>query len=615
MATSTKNTNSKLNSKSYLAKDFNSFRSDLVTYARNYFSNQIQDFSEAGVGGMFVELAAFVGDSMSYYLDHQFNELNPATAIETRNVQSHAQNAGVKISGAAPGVANVTFYIEVPSALQSDGTYTPDSTSFPMIQKETVLLSNSGIYFTLSEDINFGETNSDGVLLSSYSISEKDSSGNPASYIMTKEKECISGQVKVDRFNIPNILKPFRKITLTRTDVTEILSVKDSSNNQYYEVESLTQDTVFKRVQVLDDDRDDVSDNLEIIPAPYRFVSAMDFTTRLTKIQFGSGDASASDDDIIPDPSDLALPLYGKKTFGRFSIDPNSLLKTQTLGVSPVNTTIQVDYRYGGGLSHNVSTESIRSINSLKILFPHQPSSDVQNSVIKSLDVKNKTQASGGAPALTLEELRSLIGSSRNQQGRIVTQQDLLARLYTLPSVFGRVYRAGLRKNEENPLSTELYLLCRNKDSKLQIAPDALKKNLRLYLNEFRLISDAIDILDGSIINYKINFSVVCTPSSNKSTVLANVISNIKEVSDIKFFQIDQPIVEADVINAIINTPGVLSMPSLEFSNAFGTIGSYTYSDIEFDLKANLYKGLIIGPAGSIFELKYPDSDITGTAE
>ena len=605
----------KLSGKSYLAKDFNSFRSDLVTYARNYFSGQIQDFSEAGVGGMFVELAAFVGDSLAYYLDHQFNELNPASAIETRNVQSHARNAGVKISGAAPAVANVTFYIEVPSAVQSDGTYFPDVSAFPIIQNESVLLSNSGIYFTLTEDIDFAETNSDGVLLSSYTISETDGSGNPSSYILTKNQECISGQVRVDRFNIPNVLKPFRKITLTRTDVTEILSVKDSAGNVYYEVESLTQDTVFKRVQNLDQDRDDVSDNLEVVPAPYRFVSKMDFTSRLTKIQFGSGDGDAIDDDIIPDPSDLALPLYGKKAFGRFSIDPNSLLKTQTLGITPVNTTITVEYRHGGGLGHNVSASSIRSINQLKILFPNQPSSDIQNSVIRSLDVKNKSNASGGAPALTLEELRSLIGSARNQQNRIVTQQDLLARLYTLPAVFGRVYRAGLRKNEENPLSTELYLLCRDKENKLQLAPDALKKNLRVYLNEFRLISDAIDILDASIVNYKINFSIVCTPSSNKSTVLANVISNIKEVSDIKFFQIDQPIVEADVINAIINTPGVLSMPSLEFNNAHGTIGAYTYSDIEFDMQANLYKGLIIGPAGSIFELKYPDSDITGTAE
>ena len=615
MAAPTNNTTSKTSSKSYLGKDFVSFRSDLVTYARNYFSNQIQDFSETGLGGMFVELAAYVGDSMSFYLDHQFNELNPETAIETRNVEMHARNAGVKIRGAAPAVAAVTFYIEVPSTQLSNGSYFLDIAALPIIRASTILMSQGGISFTLAEDLDFAEFNDDGVLLSTYVISSTDDSGNPTAYIVTKAVDCVSGKLKIDRFNIPNALVPFRKITLSRTDVTEIMSVTDSSQNHYYEVESLTEDTVFKRVQNLGADRDDVSDNLEIIPAPYRYLTKTNFTTRLTTLQFGTGDAKSTDDDIIPDPSDLALPLYGKKTFPKFSLDPNRLLRTQTLGISPVNTTIEIEYRYGGGINHNVKSDSIRNINSLEILFPRAPSTDIQNSVIKSIDLKNLSPAAGGAAALTLEELRSLIGSSRNQQNRIVTQQDLLARLYTLPSTFGRVYRAGLRKNEENPLSTELYLVCKDKDSNLSMAPDALKKNLRIYLNEFRLISDAIDILDATVINYKINFSIICTPTANKATVLANVISQLKTVSDIKYFQIDQPIVEADAINAIINTPGVLSMVSLEFSNVFGIIGENTYSDFEFDMSANYYKGLMVGTPGSIFEIKYPDSDITGTAE
>ena len=298
---------------------------------------------------------------------------------------------------------------------------------------------------------------------------------------MTKNLECVSGKIRKDTYQINNVLQPFRKLTLTRPDVTQIINVRDLSGNEYYEVESLAQDTVFTRVQNLDDDRDDVSENLNIIPAPYRYISSVDFTTRLSTIQFGSGDATSTDDDIIADPSDLALPLYGKKTFSTFSIDPNSLLKTRTLGISPVNTTISIEYRYGGGTSHNVAAQSIKSISTLKLMFPQSPTADVQNAVIKSFDVKNMTPASGGAAALTLEELRSLISPARNQQSRIVTQQDLLARLYTLPAVFGRVYRAGLRKNEENPLSTELYLICKDKNNNLIIAPDALKKNLRIF--------------------------------------------------------------------------------------------------------------------------------------
>ena len=248
---------SKLKSKSYLSKDFTSFRSDLVTYARSYFSSQIQDFSEAGVGGMFIELAAFVGDSMSFYLDHQFNELNPETAVEVRNVQTHARNAGVKVTGAAPGVVDVTFYIEVPAATESDGSYVPDKNAFPIIKASTTLISNSGISFTLSEDLDFSQVDVNGQLLADYSISATDSSGNPSSYFMTRVQICVSGKLKTDRFNIGSSI-PFRKITLSRTDVTEIIGVSDDSNNLYYEVESLVEDTVFKRVQNLGKDKDAV---------------------------------------------------------------------------------------------------------------------------------------------------------------------------------------------------------------------------------------------------------------------------------------------------------------------------------------------------------------------
>lgn len=615
MATVVKKTVSKNNSKTYASKDFDALRADLVTYARNYFSDQIKDFSEPSLGGMFVELAAYVGDTLNYYLDHQFNELNPATAIETRNIENHAKNAGVKAGGSASSIATVTFYIEAPAKVDSAGTYGPDTSSFPIIKAETELLSATGIKFTLFEDLEFNKRDFNNQLTCEYTVSSQDSAGNPASYIVYKDVDCVSGAIRTDTFTIPNALVPFRRITLTRSDITEILSVKDSENNKYYEVESLAQDTIFKKIKNSDDEQDLVNCNMEIISAPRRFTKSVNFTNRLTTIQFGSGDASSTDDDIIADPSDLALPLYGKKTFSKFSIDPNSLLRTQTLGVSPINTVISVQYRHGGGITHNVPSDSIRTITSLQILFPESPSESVQNSVIRSLDVKNINQAAGGADPISLEDLRRLIPAARNQQMRIVTVQDLLARVYTLPPSFGRVYRAGVRKNQENPLTTELYLICQDANKNLVLAPDALKKNMRTYLNEFRMISDGIDILDTTIVNYSVNFAIVCTPGSNKGTVLANTISAIKNVVNIKYYQIDQPLIEADIINAIINTEGVLSLISLSMDNRNGEFENREYSEYEFDMTNNLYKGLIIGPPGSIFELKYPDSDIVGTAE
>ena len=607
---------SKTADKSYLAKDFTSFREDLLAYAKNYFPEKISDFTEASLGGLLMEMAAYIGDSMSFYLDYQYNELDPYKAIETNNIITHATNAGVVIVGSAPSVCDVTFYIEVPSKVKSDGTYEPDSTSLPIIGSDsTVLKSGGGINFSLSEDIDFGELNEDGVLNSTYIVSEQNDDGTPSKYILTKVGVCISGRITSDLFTIPNTSVPFRKITLSNQDVTDIINIVDSDGNEYHIVEALTQDVVFKKIQNLDKDQNVVISNLEVSPSPFRCLAKMDFRTRLTTLTFGSGDADSLDDDIIPDPSELALPLYGKKTFSRFSIDPNSLLKTKTLGISPKNTTITVEYRYGGGISHNVAADTIRSVQTLGISFPYKPSETITADVTDSFDVKNKAEALGGAAALTIDDIRAQIPIARNYQGRMVTQQDLLARIYTLPPTFGRVYRAGLRKSEDNPLASQLYILCQSSDKTITMAPDALKKNLRTYLNEFRLISDAVDILDGTVVNYGINFSIIITPSANKSTVVAAVVSAIKDVTDIKYYQIDQPILEADIINAIINTSGVLSLVDLAFVNKSGTESGREYSEYVFDLVSNTFKGLIVGPIGSIFEIKFPDDDIVGSAE
>ena len=355
-------------------------------------------------------------------------------------------------------------------------------------------------------------------------MSQRDANDNPTRFIVTREEDCVSGSRIVDSFLIPNEDLPFREINLSQENVSEIISVKDSAGNTYYEVESLSQDTVFKRIQNLDRDMDVVSYNLEPIPAPYRYIKNTDFSTKRTTIQFGAGDEDVIDSDIIPDLSSLALPLYGKKTLQRFSIDPNSLLRTKTLGIYPKNTTISADYRYGGGLEHNVPAESIRTITNLIIDFPGSPSVDIQNEIIISADVKNNDQATGGAAALSLDQLRSLVSSYRNQQSRIVTQQDLLARVYTLPSEFGRIFRAGVRRDPKNPLSSQLFLISQDSEGGLVDAPDALKKNLRTYLNEFRIISDGIDGLDATVINYGVKFVVVATPETNKATLVNNCL-------------------------------------------------------------------------------------------
>jgi len=600
--------------RSYLNRDFDSFRAELVEYARTYFSDKITDFSENGMGGLFVEMASYVGDTMSYYLDHQFNELDIQTAVEPGNIERLVRMSGVKIQGAAPATATVDFYIEVDSILKNT-SYIPDVTKMPVVKMGTLISSKNGVMFELLEDLNYTKTDSEGNVIAEYETRSTDSSGNPLTFSVKLTGVCQSGITSSQSFVIPDSLHPFRTITLSSPNVVEIIHVSDSNGNTYYQVDALTQDVVYKRVVNIDEDNDLVPENIELLPAPYRFISTTSRQTGMTSLRFGGGSADTFDNDIIPDPSEVALPLYGSKmTFSRFTIDPNALLETRTLGISPRNTTITVRYRAGGGLSHNVSANQIQTVSTLLTEFSSTTSASVVTSVRSSMEVDNPNPASGGEAAMTLNELRATALAFRNSQSRIVTKSDLIARIYTMPSNFGRVFRIGIRSNPNNPLATELSILSRSSDGRLIISPDSLKENLRLYVNEFRLISDAIDIIDAQVFNMKIEYGVVVDTVSNKNLTIQSINSSIKEYMSIENFQIDQPIMTSDLINLIINASGVISLVDFSVSNMVGEIDGREYSTSSFSVASSTDRGMIYAPSGGIFEVKYPDDDIVGSA-
>lgn len=600
------------NSRNYLAKDFQSFRNELFSHAKLFFSDKIQDFTEPGLGGLLLDMASYVGDTMSYYLDHQFNELNWSTAVENRNIKRHLRNAGVKARGANPAVVMVKLYFEIP-AENFNGQIIPKRNVLPVVEASTTFVSNDGVSFSLMENLDFSEKDLEGNYLYSSIVVETDVNNDPTSFVVTRNGLAISGTRKEESFVIPNVKKAFRRLTLPDENVTSVVSVHDSDGNQYHEVEALSQDTVFKRVINTSSDVDDVSFNLEVAPAPYRFITDYDYDTKLTDIQFGSGDALTTDNDLLPDPSELALPLYGKKTFSRFTIDPNKLMQTQTLGIAPRNTTITVTYRAGGGLRHNVGAETIRTVSRLFLKFSSRASAAETQKVRASIDVTNPLPALDGDRAPTIEELRSQIPASRNSQSRIVTKSDLIARIYTLPNEFGRVYRVGIRPNPVNSLASQIFIVSRDRRGALKHSSDTLKKNLRKYLNEFRAVSDAYDILDARIVNIGVNIDIVAHPNSNKGQVAQSVILNIRNLLDTRNMQIDQPIPKSDIMNSILNSEGVISLVNFEVVNLRGKIQNRTYSDSSFNINANTFQEMIVGPPGSMFELKFPADDIIVT--
>jgi len=602
----------------YLNKTFDSLRQDLLEYARIYYPDRIQDFSDSSMGGLFLDFAAYVGDVTSYYLDHQFSELDPTQAVETANIEKHLTNSGVEIVGASPSVVPVEFTIEV-AAVRTGNSDKPRSDLLPIVKRGTVAAADNGVLFNLLEDIDFSKVDKAGKLVARQVIGRSTSTGIPITFLLTLSGMCLSGFYEQEQFSIGNEFIPFRRITLNNPNVTQVVGVYDSKGNIYYEVKDLSDDVVFKGVTNRGEDGELVQENLSVLPAPYRFRRDVDLGTRLTTLTFGGGTAESLDDDVIPDPSEFALPLYGKNTFPITSLDPNRLLQTKTLGVISSNTTMTVIYRWGGGLDHNVDPGSIVDVQTLLMEFPQAPSAADAATIRSSVTVTNSVRASGGEDPPLIDDLKQLIPQVRNSQSRIVTKEDLLARVYTMPSNFGRVFRAAVRSNPNNPLASQLFVISRDSNSNLILSPDALKDNLKTYLNQYRMISDAVDVLDARVINLKIDFELTIDPSYNKQLILQNVLKLMKKYFDIKNFHIDQPIVISDVVTTIYKTPGIISVNNrpnnslIKFTNQTGAVGGRIYSDVNFDVTSNLVKGMLIPPPGGIFEIKYPEVNIVGT--
>jgi hypothetical protein len=467
--------------------------------------------------------------------------------------------------------------------------------------------------FNLVEDVEFLIDSDDGNYILNPEVQKKigntNTSGQITSYVLSLSGLCVSGEVATETFNIGEFLS-FRSLTLSNPNVTEIINVFDAEGNTYYEVGALTHDVVYKNVLNTNNDNDIVKDALKVISSPYRFTKSTTLLDRQTFLTFGGGNADTLEDDIIPDPSEFAIATPYSRTISRVPVNPQKLLTTNTLGVAAANTTLTVVYRHGGGLSHNVPANGINSVLRLTIEFPKNPSLNLSTAVRNTIEVANAEPASGGEDALTTEELVALIPSIKNSQERIVTKEDLLARIYTMPSNLGRVFRAAILPNTNNPLATQLFIISRDADSRLVPSPDTLKINLKKYLNAYRMVSDAIDILDAKVINLQLKFSVVVDPSINRNSLLAVILASLQDKFDINKFHINQPIVISEVVNTIYAVPGIIAVENVQFVNVNGTINNRLYSNERHDIKNYTRKQMIFPPSGGIFEIRYPDVDI-----
>jgi hypothetical protein len=639
----------------YINKDFSDFRDNLVEFAKIYFPNTYNDFNEASPGMMFIEMAAYVGDVLSYYIDSSFRESLLAYAEEKRNIYSIAQSFGYKPKTTSPSSVVLDVFQTVPALNQK-----PDLRYALNVEAGAQITAGStGTTFRTLEDVNFKFSSS---FDSRETTILESNSGVVTKFLLKKKVKAESGTIVTETFSFGTATK-YSQIKLANPDVIEIISCIDSDSNTWYEVDSLARDTVFEDMETntlnspdLVEDRETVPYLLKLKKVSRRFTSFIDENDQ-TIIRFGAGISDNPDEEIVPNPDMVGSNLPGSPSKLTSAFDPSNFLKTKAFGLAPSNTTLTIKYSHGGGIDDNVNSDDITNISSIS--FQIQDSLLNASSVQESKDsvtFTNVNPATGGSSGQTVREVRESALAYYQAQQRAVTKEDYIVRAYSLPAKYGNIAKVHLVQDDQlnrdadsidldrqvtpadveagrtlrsfqagrflNPLAMNMYTLGFNSEKKLTKMNQTSKENLKTYLSQFRLVTDAINIKDAYVINIAVNFAILTKTGFNKNEVLLRCVSAVQDFFDIDRFQIGQPIVMSDIAYQISLVDGVASIvPPVENNTTppqtIVIENKYKleegYSGNFYDINSGLIDGVLY-PAldPSIFEIKYPNSDIKG---
>lgn len=599
----------------YTNREFTDLRDRLVNFSKTYFPNTYTDFDLNSPGMMFMEQAAYVGDVLSFYLDNQVQETYLQYARQNNNLFEMAYMFGYKPKLTGLATTNIDFYQQIP-AKTVNGAQVPDYDYALLIPENTSISDAAGVNFTIEDPVDFEVSNS----LDPTTVSIAQITGDePTYFLLKKSRKAISGTIKTLSFNLGEY-QEFPTLNVSDGAFGGILDVFDSNGNQYYEVDYLAQELVFnstKNTNINDPNNYQNEGNVPYIlqtqQTPYRFVTRILNSTTI-QLQFGSGNPSDTDEEIIPNPDNVGLGLPFEKNKLTTAYSPTNFIFSNTYGIAPSNTTITVRYLSGGGVRSNVEAGSLTNLSTTQIKFQKQNlNSSTANYVFSSLASTNPDAASGGRGGDTTDELRQNILSNSNTQLRAVTADDYLVRALSMPGKYGIVSKAYAIKPK---LSTDnsvldLYILSYNDSSKLAYASSTLKQNLKSYLSNYRMIGDNINIKDAFIINIGCDFDIITDPEVNNAEVLRNCIINVQVFFLTNKWQINQPIILRQIEQIIDNTTGVQTVKNLKITNKVGA--SRNYSQYAYDIDGATQNKVIypsIDPM--IFEVKFPNEDIKG---
>ena len=650
----------------YLNKDFSKFRENLIEYAKTYFPQTYSDFNESSPGMMFIEMASYLGDVLSYYTDDTLKESLMLYSEDKQNVVALAEYLGYKPKVTSPSIVKLAVYQTVPATGTGDGVK-PDLDYCLRIKEGMVVKSSQGTNFRTSELLDFAVE--DEREISIY----QSNAGTPTSYLIKKYVNAISAELRTIEFDFGSSPEQFSKVQLGEDNVIDIYDVRDSNGNKWYNVPYLAQEMVYVEYANSEQTDKDLAQFKESVPNVLKVIkTSRRFTTKVnedntTSLVFGGGNSTSGDELLIPNFKNVGLGLNNSIDKLGASFDPANFLKTKSYGQAPTGT-FTISYLVGGGVESNVGVGELNNIETIEF---DEDNTSFQNNELalyrvskNSVACDNEETGTGGKGADTIEEIRENALANFGSQNRAVTRKDYQVRALSLPPKYGGVAKAycapdgeldnnspgsilnnqasldefvglveslkekklseqemkdevtkflGSKKgnvNEKNnPFAINLYVLGYDSNKNISTLNQAVKENLKTYISEFRMLTDGVNLIDGYVINIGVDFEIRVYGGYNKREVLVKVQQELANYFDIDNWTFNMAINVSEVELLIAGVEGVQSVPKCEITNK--CLGNY--SEHSYNIE-DATKGKMVYPSldPSVFEVKFPNKDIKG---
>ena len=585
----------------YTSRDFTTIKRDLIDYAKRYYPDTFQDFSEASFGSLMLDSVSYIGDILSFYLDYQTNESFLDTAVEFNNILRLGREQGYKYVRSNASFGEVQVFAVVPAVTEGLG---PDTNYMPILKRGSQFSNARGSIYTLIEDIDFSLSTNEIVVASVNSTT-----GVPDSYAIRATGEVTSGEL-IRTQVVVGAYEKFRRIKLNDSRMTEVLSVFDSQGRQYYQVDYLSQNVIYQSVANNNSDSSAVPNIMKPVIVPRRFAVVNE--RNQSYLQFGFGSEETVDDNVVLDPSKVIFDRHGRDYTTDFSFDPSKLTETEKLGVSPSNTTLTITYRKNTDSNVNSAARTINTVSNAIVRFANKSTlvASKRSSVITSLEVDNELPITGDVRVPSTDELKIRIGNANAMQNRAVTREDYKAMVYSMPANFGAIKRCNIVQDKNSfKRNMNLYVISNLPNGKLSTASSTLKQNLKLWINKNKMISDTIDILDAKIINLGIDFDVTANLDFDPETVLVSCVRALRALFSVHT-DIGENLVISDISNELSKVEGVSFVENISIRNILG--GRYSSVKYDIDRYTTSDGKMLFCPENAIFEVKRPGRDIRG---